>query len=108
MPEIITLDRARADLVEIWDYIADDSETQADLFIDTVDRKLRLLAAKPHLGRSRPELAENMRSFPLGRYVIFYVVMPDGIQVVRVLHGARDLGAIFEDESLISPNDPPE
>jgi toxin ParE1/3/4 len=96
MPEIIKLPRATADLVEIWDYIADDSETQADAFIDTVEGKLRLLAEKPNLGRRRYELAENMRSFPLGRYVIFYVVMPSGIQVVRVLHGARDLAAIFE------------
>jgi plasmid stabilization system protein ParE len=37
MPEIIKLARARADLVEIWDYIADDRETQADAFIDNID-----------------------------------------------------------------------
>jgi toxin ParE1/3/4 len=70
MAEIIKLSRAADDLAEIWDYIADDSEAQADLFIDTIDRKLRLLAEQPNLGRSRGELAENMRSFPIGRYVI--------------------------------------
>lgn len=96
MPEIIKLARAAADLAEIWDYIADDSEIQADFFIDTVDRKLRLLAEKPNLGRKRQELAENMRSLPVGRYVIFYIVIPSGIQVIRVLHGARDLAPIFE------------
>jgi toxin ParE1/3/4 len=41
-------------------------------------------------------LAENMRSFPIGRYVVFYIVMPSCIQVVRVLHGARDLAPIFK------------
>jgi toxin ParE1/3/4 len=96
MAEIIKLSRTTDDLTEIWDYIADDSETQADLFIDTIDRKLRLLAEQPNLGRSRGELAENMRSFPIGRYVVFYIVMPSYIQVVRVLHGARDLAPIFE------------
>ncbi len=96
MAKIIKLSRASNDLAEIWDYIADDSETQADLFIDLIDRKLQLLAEKPNLGRSRGELAENMRSFPIGRYVIFYIVMPSCIQVVRVLHGSRDLAPIFE------------
>jgi toxin ParE1/3/4 len=96
MPEIIKLPRATDYLAEIWDYIADDSEAQADLFIDTIDRKLRLLAEQPNLGRSRGELAENMRSYPIGRYVIFYIVMPSCIQVVRVLHGARDLAPLFE------------
>ena len=96
MAEIIKLARATDDLAEIWDYIAEDSEAQADLFIDTLDRKLQLLAEQPNLGRSRGELAENMRSFPIGRYVIFYIVMPSCIQVVRVLHGARDLASLFE------------
>jgi toxin ParE1/3/4 len=96
MLEIIKLSRATDDLAEIWDYIADDSETQADLFIDTIDRKLRLLAGQPNLGRLRGELAENMRSYPIGRYIVFYVVMPSCIQVVRILHGARDLAPIFE------------
>jgi toxin ParE1/3/4 len=99
MAKIIKLSRATDDLAEIWDYIADDSETQADLFIDTIDRKLRLLAQQPNLGRSRHELAENMRSFPIGRYVVFYIVMQPCIQVVRVLHGARDLAPIFETDN---------
>ncbi len=96
MTEIVKLSRAADDLADIWDYIADDSDEQADLFIDMIDRKLRLLAEQPNLGRSRGELAENMRSFPVCRYVIFYIVMPSCIQIVRVLHGARDLASIFE------------
>jgi toxin ParE1/3/4 len=96
MPLIIKLSRAKADLAEIWDYIADDSEAQADAFIDTIDLKLRLLAEQPNIGRMRNELAENMRSLPLGRYVIFYFVISGGIEVVRVLHGGRDLEAIFQ------------
>jgi len=38
-----------------------------------------------------------MRSFPFGRYVIFYVPLEDGIDVVRVLHSARDIDAVFDE-----------
>lgn len=49
------------------------------------------------MGRAREELAASLRSFPFGRYVIFYVPIEDGIDVVRVLHSARDIDAIFGD-----------
>jgi toxin ParE1/3/4 len=98
MPVIVKRPRARTDLVEIWNYIADDSEAQADTFLDTIDRKLALLADQPNIGRVRRELGDEIRSFPLGRYTIFYVAIPSGIEVVRVLHGARDLDAIFQSD----------
>jgi hypothetical protein len=41
--------------------------------------------------RAREELAASWRSFPFGRYVIFYTSLEDGIDVVRVLHSARDI-----------------
>ena len=98
MPVILKRPRAVDDLMEIWDYIADDSIARADAFIDDVDARLQLLAQQPMLGRSREELAPGLRSFSLQRYVIFYEVTPNGITVVRVLHGARDLGPLFEGE----------
>jgi toxin ParE1/3/4 len=50
------------------------------------------------MGRARDELAANVRSFPFGRYVIFYAPMQDGIDVVRVLHSARDIDAVFSEK----------
>ncbi len=50
--------------------------------------------AKPR----RAELAADLRSFPFGRYVIFYAPIEDGIDVVRVLHGARDIDAVFGED----------
>jgi toxin ParE1/3/4 len=47
------------------------------------------------MGRARNELAADVRSFPVGRYVVFYVPIDAGIDVVRVLHSARDVDAIF-------------
>ena len=69
---------------------------EADAWVDRLDAKLRLLAPQPLMGRSRDELSPGVRSLPFGRYVIFYLPLADGIDVVRVLHSARDIEAIFE------------
>ena len=98
MRVIVKLPRAKSDLVEIWGYIADDSEASADTFIETVDQKFNALAGRPNMGRHRDELADGLRSFPVGRYVIFYRPIPKGIEIVRVLHGARDLDAVFRSD----------
>lgn len=90
--------RAITDLAEIWNYIADDSEQRADGFIDLLDRKINVLAQRPNMGRVREELAEGFRSFPVDRYIIFYRFTPKGIEIVRVLHGARDLNTIFNED----------
>jgi toxin ParE1/3/4 len=50
------------------------------------------------MGRAREELAADLRSFPFGRYLIFYAPVDEGIDVVRVLHSARDVDAAFGDE----------
>ncbi len=50
----------------------------------------------PYMGRQREELAARLRSFPVGSYVIFYRPIDDGIEVARILHGARDFPPLFE------------
>lgn len=89
---------AEADILEIWDYIADDNPAAADRWVDQLDRQFRMLATQPKMGRARNELAPGVRSFPFGRYVVFYVLLDVGIDVVRVLHGARDVDAVFHPE----------
>lgn len=95
MPDVIKLSRARSDLIEIWNCIADDSEALADAFIDIIDQKLLALASNPDMGRAREELAKGVRSFPAGSCVIFYRPISNGIEIGRVLHGARDIAALF-------------
>lgn len=94
---IVLQPRAKADLVEIWEFIADDSDAHADAFIDVITQKFQVLAQQPSIGRRRDELADGLRSFPVGRYVIFYLTVPGGIQIVRVLHGARDVETTFSE-----------
>ena len=89
---------AAADVLDIWGHIAEDSLDQADRWIDKLDEKFGILATQPLMGRTREELAADLRSFPFGRYVIFYMPVQDGIDVVRVLHSARDVDAAFGEE----------
>jgi len=48
------------------------------------------------LGAPPRGVSSGVQSFPFGRYVIFYHALGDAIEIVRVLHGARDIESIFE------------
>jgi toxin ParE1/3/4 len=99
MAQVARRPLAATDILEIWDYIAEDSLDEADLWVDRLDEKLGLLATQPSMGRARNELAAGLRSFPFGRYVIFYVPLADGIDVVRVLHSSRDVDLALGDDA---------
>ena len=98
MARVLRRPQASGDIAAIWDHIADDSLAAADRWLDQLDTQLRLLATQPLMGRARDELAAGVRSLPMGRYVVFYVPNDDGIDVVRVLHSARDVDALFGDD----------
>jgi len=95
MPLIIRSPEADADIYEAAAYIASNNLDAAIRWIDTIDEKLRLLAEFPGLGTAREELGRAVRSLPVGNYLIFYRQANDGIEVVRVLHGARNLRQFF-------------
>ncbi len=99
MPRVDRRPLAAADIFDIRDYIAGDSVAAADRWLDQLDESLNLLATQPLMGRARDELAPGVGSFPFGRYVIFYVPLEDGIDVVRVLHGARDIDTAFTESA---------
>jgi len=99
MPPLRISPRATLDLLEIWNYIADDSIENADLFLDQLDETMRKLRAHPGMGRQREELAPRIRSFPYQRYVIFYRADSSSVEIVRILHGARDVEDGFEQDA---------
>lgn len=99
MAVILKRPRALLDFAEIWSYIAEDSEKHADRFASRLDQALKRLATRPAIGRARPELYPDLRSFVFGKYVVFYIPLTDGIDVIRVLHGARDVETVFETET---------
>jgi toxin ParE1/3/4 len=86
---------ALQDLNDIWDYVGQDNPRAADALIEQLLRTCQLLAQSPRLGRRREDLAQDLRSHPVGRYLIFYRVHADVIQIVRFLYGGRDLHAVF-------------
>lgn len=87
---------SRRDYELIWDYVArEGSVDAADRLLRTFDARLLLLSDFPGGGRARPELRPRLRSFAVGNYLLFYRPIRGGIELVRVLHGARDLRAIF-------------
>ncbi len=95
MPEILRRPEAEADLDDLWLFIAQDDPNSANRFIDRIAETCNLLAENPLMGRGRPELAPDLRSFPVGNYIIFYQTLVDGIEIVRIVGAARDLDAIF-------------
>jgi toxin ParE1/3/4 len=86
---------ANEDLVGIALRIAEANPAAANTWLDTVEQKCRLLATIPEMGRLRPELAPELRSWVVGEYIIFYRPILDGILLVRVLHGSRDLAPLL-------------
>ncbi len=87
--------QAEDDVLDIWSYIAEDSVVDADRWVDRLDERLMLWATQPTMGRVRDELSPGLRSLPFGRYVVFFLPLPDGIDVIRVLHSSRDLDEHF-------------
>jgi len=95
MGRILLTRQAEEDLLEIWSYVADDNPAAANDLLDDIDATCAKLPGAPHSGRLREELAPNIRSMPVGNYVIFNQPEEDGVVVIRVLHGARDLPGLL-------------
>jgi toxin ParE1/3/4 len=101
----VTIRRTRQselDLIEIWRFILQDSPEAADRVLSDIDDKCRLLSERPHIGRARTELGLEIRSFPYRRYLILYRIIDEGVEIIRVVHGARDLRDLLggrEDDS---------
>ena len=91
MPQYHLSRDAKTDLLEIWGYIAVDNFRAADRLFDKIQDAFEKLAQFPGMGRARTELATDLRSFPIGSYVIFYKITSTGVEIHRVFHGARDI-----------------
>ena len=87
--------QARADLIDIFDYIAGDDNVRAEAFVGRIEQRCNALLDFPELGRSRSELAPDLRSIPHGAYLIFYTPDAEVVRIERILHGARDIEEEF-------------
>ena len=82
--------------------LADDRDERADAFIETIDGKLKVLASHPKIGRIRDELMEGVRSWSIGRSVVFYFPLTNGVDMVRVPHGSREIESAFYEDDVSS------
>jgi toxin ParE1/3/4 len=87
--------RAEEDLIEIWNYIAPDNLVAADRVLDRIETVCERLAENPRMGPARPDLAQGLRYFVSGSYLVIYREAPGGVEIVRVVHGARRLPDLF-------------
>lgn len=95
MPRIIRTPAAVRDLATITDYIAADNLAAALGFYDEIDRLLSMIARNPDIGEAVEHLAPGLRRFTFGNYLLFYCHNDDAIELIRVLHGARDIDRLF-------------
>jgi plasmid stabilization system protein ParE len=89
---------ARADLLDIFDYISQDNPDAARRVLHEIRAAMRKLAEMPEMGHFRRDLAtEPLRFWQAYSYLIIYRSEAKPLQVVRVLHSARDVRQILED-----------
>ena len=86
---------AESDLFQIGQYIARQDLAAACRLYDEIERKAELYAGKPQLGELWSEFGRNVRAFRVGRYLVLYRPTKSGIEMIRVLHTARDLPQAF-------------
>jgi len=80
---------ARQDQFDIWFFIAAQNVSAADRQMDRFDEVFHLLAEYPEAGHLRPDLAD-LRLYPVEHYNVLYRINAEAIEIVRVLHAARN------------------
>ena len=98
--KIIYSTAALMDLSNVGNWIAQDNPVRAHSFVDELMKACEGLAEMPlrfQLVRGHEE--SGVRRRPYGSYSIFYSVGEQGVEIVRVLHGARDYEKILFPES---------
>lgn len=82
---------ATQDVRDILDYLLEHSEPAADRFTAELEAACQLLRSQPRMGRDRVDLAPDVRSVVVGKYLVFFRASDTTIQILRVIHGARNI-----------------
>ncbi len=98
MNQVFRTDQFRNALKEIGTYIAKESgsRTIATDFLHRIDEKCQAYARQSGMGEMRPDLGEEIRCFSVGSYVVFYHPIDQGIMLLAIIHGARDIPVVFQ------------
>ena len=98
MKRLVLAPRARADLFDIDAYIAERNPLAAERLIERLIQAMKTLARMPMMGRTCEDLGlPAVRRFVVEKHHIFYVLDGKGINVVRVIHGRRDVPTVLHE-----------
>lgn len=86
---------AREDLIAIWTHIAEDNPQAADRVLDRLEEAASRLADTPQIGPARDDIRSGLRYLVSGSYLLLYRIRESGIEIVRAVHGRRDLNGLF-------------
>lgn len=92
---IVRTPAAEDDLIGIWLHIARDNPVAADRFLDWIAERIGMLADFPEAGAARPDIAEDVRMLAVESHVVLYRIVGTVVEIVRIVHGARDATALF-------------
>lgn len=93
MLSVFRTNRADEDLIEIWSYIAIDNISAADRVLDAIEARWDNLARHPYSGVARDDIAPGIRHLVSGEYLTLYRLSGSAIEIVRVLHGRRNISS---------------
>ena len=104
MAQILFTPLATQDLQEIWVYLAENAGSEtANKFLLAVKKKCETVSKFPEMGQVRHEYLLNLRSFPFSKYVIFYLPLENGVEVLRIVHSSRDIQQVFDEMIPLEP-----
>lgn len=95
MSRILFTQAAREDLIDIWTHVAADDPAAADRVLDRLDEAASYLIQNPEMGPARDDIRPGLRYLVSGSYLFLYRIIGDDIEIVRAVHGRRDLYGLF-------------
>jgi len=97
MKQVFRTPKAEEDLINIWNYLAENfSEDRAESYLLKLEQQIELLLNQPYMGRNAEELMTGLRRFPFQKHVVFYRLIDEGLEIIRVMHGAQDIESEFK------------
>ena len=97
MARVIRSPRAVIDIADIIEYIAAHNVSAARRILNRFDELFDQISRNPEMGERRDDLAVGARIFSVGNYVVVYRAITNGVEIIRVVHGARDIDSLFAD-----------
>lgn len=95
MLRVVKTRQARRDMASALAFLETHSPRAGQRLEAEIEAAIQRIAQFPESGRSRAEFRPGLRSVVVGDYLLFYRLLDQDVQVLRFLHGARDLPKLF-------------